>query len=66
MGCFLKLLKLNGELLEKQTHLKRIKIKQNNQYLKLKVSRNNQRTFFLLKKTVLKNISLQEKGILTT
>ena len=36
MGCFLKLLKLDGQLLEKQTRIQEIKRK--NQYLNLKFS----------------------------
>ena len=46
MGCFLKLLKLDGQLLEKQTRLEKIRIEQQNQYLNLKFSQNDQRSFF--------------------
>ena len=56
MGCILKWLKLDGQLLEKQKRLQKTK---KNQYLNLKVSRHNQRSILSLKKTGFKK--LQEK-----
>ena len=66
MGCLIKLLKLNGKLLEKQTRLQKIKIKQKGQYFHLRVSRHNQRSIFLLKTTGLKLIPRKDKMIFTT
>ena len=66
MGCFLKLLKLNEQLLEKQTRLQKIKIKEKNLYLNFMVSRKNQRGVFLLKTAGLKLMSRQEEIVFAT
>ena len=61
MSYFIKLLKLDGKLLEKQKRLQKIKINKNNQYLNLKLSQHNQRSVLSLKNTGLKINSKQEK-----
>ena len=66
MGCFLKLLKLDGNFWEKQTLFQNRIITQKNQYLNLKVSQHNKRSIVSLKKTGLKLVSRQEKRIFTT
>ena len=66
MDCFLVLLKLNGQLLENQTWLPKIIIKQKYRYLNLNVIWHNQRVIFILKTTGLKIVSIQEKSIFTT
>ena len=63
MGCIIKWLKLDEQLLEKQKRLQKTK---KNQYLNLKVSRHNQRSILSLKKTGFKKITGKEKSVFTT
>ena len=63
---FSNFLKLNGKLLKKYIWLQNIRIKQNNLYLNFKLSRNNQRSIFLLNTGGLKLIARQEKRNITT
>ena len=55
MGCFLILLKLKGQLLEKHTRLQKGKRKQNNQYFNLNVSLELSKKYFALEENCIKN-----------
>ena len=59
MGCFLKLLKLDVYLLEKQTLIQKRKRKQKKKYLNLKVSRHDKISILSFNKTALKLISIK-------
>ena len=65
MGCFIKLLKSDGQFLEKQTWPQKIERKEKNEDLNLKFSRHHQISIFSMNKTGLKLISRQKKRIFT-